>query len=86
MLFGATAVFAVCAALFVRRGRVFAQEWYLFHFVRKAFGFRKPGVMAGAKPMIVPLGEPTRIAGVLFDPSTGRRLANAMYEVEVNLF
>jgi len=98
MLFGATAVFAVSAALFVRRGRVFAPEWYLFYFVRKAFGFRKPGVMAGAKrarregpappagakPMIVPLGEPTRIAGVLFDPSTGRRLANTMYEVEVD--
>ncbi|MBC7218620.1 MAG: ATP-binding protein [Hadesarchaea archaeon] len=98
MLFGAAAVFAVCAALLVRRGRVFAPEWYLYYFVRKAFGFRKPTVMAGAKPakrkgpapaigakpMIVPLGEPTRIVGVLFDPSTGRRLANAVYDVEVD--
>jgi len=94
-LFGAVAVFVIGAALFVRRGRVFAPEWYLLYFVRKSFGPRMPkrtgrakrrkGVEAAeieARPMLVPLGEPTRIAGILFDPSTGRRLSNAVYEIE----
>jgi hypothetical protein len=98
MLFGGFSAFTVCAALLVRRGRVFAPEWYLLFFLRKFLALRrppsvrlrsgragrKPSAPPAPRPMVVPLGEPTRIAGVLFDPSTGRRLANALYEVTVD--
>ncbi|MEM3452726.1 MAG: ATP-binding protein [Candidatus Hadarchaeum sp.] len=96
-LFGAAAVFASCAALFVRKGKVFSPEWYLFYFVRRAFGLQRPrpafprrmkrgkaAPAAAPRPMVVPLGEPTRIVGVLFDPSTGKRLAHAAYDVDVD--
>ena len=96
--FVAVAIFAVGAAFFARRGRVFAPEWYLLYFARKAFGFRvlkfkragakrapkESAEVPEARAMVAPLGEPTRIAGVLFDPSTGKRLSNAAYEVRVD--
>ncbi len=38
----------------------------------------------GSRPIVAPMGEPTRIAGVLFDPSTGKRLSNVSYEVTLD--
>lgn len=93
---GGVAVFAAGMAFFGRKGRVFSPEWYVLYFARKYLRRKTSGgekfsrthapkpKAEEPRPMIAPLGEPTRIAGVLFDPSSGAKLQNTGFEVEVD--
>ncbi|MBA7623530.1 hypothetical protein ES703_30926 [subsurface metagenome] len=93
---GGVAVFAAGMAFFGRKGRVFTPEWYVLHFARKHLRKKTPRGKKFSRthapkqeaeeprPMVAPLGEPTRIAGVLFDPSSGAKLQNTGFEVEVD--
>lgn len=92
--------FVTGMGIFARRGRVFSPEWYLIYFLKKyllpSFSSSKKREVskselgkatpkpAGPSMMIAPMGKPTRIAGVLRDPSTGKGLPNLSYEVKVD--
>lgn len=82
-------------ALFGRRGKVFSPEWYLIYFAKRFLPSLSGGKSDGSpsesggasgakvksKSMVAPMGEPTRVAGVLYDPSSGERLSDRGYEV-----
>lgn len=96
----AAVVFIVGAGTFMRRGKTFSPEWYTLRFGRMLVARLKPhGKRRRAwsqvsektrvqrkKQMLATseIGEPVRIAGTLFSPSSGKRLGNTDYEVYVD--